>query len=729
MKICKLVFIFIININIRSLLLFCSLVGVSRDGIAADEIHWTITGQTSVTFDWRGTDEERSIRYGTAPETYIGEIIAESPSPLPFSSSGPFWEARLINLQPNTLYYYSIAHGQEHTFRTPLPSGSSDFIVAAEADVGDSTSYSRMTPIQNLIKSVEPDFVLIPGDLTYANSHGQTHADQHFNDVMVWSQDTAYMPAWGNHEWDTPSTDDMRNYKGRFDFANPHTSPIESYPSGTGEDWYWFDYGNTRFIAFPEPFASSGGSSNSTDWSDWNTNVDPIMAQAQSDPNITFIVTFGHRPAYSSGHHTGSSTLQGIMNRLGDKYSKYILNLNGHSHDYERSFPQHGVVHISVGPGGSSLEEDGSCLWLTCVQPAWSDFRAMHHGILNLHFTASGIQGAFLCGPAGDTSSNINDITCNVGEVVDSFTIGTPTNQAPTVNAGTDQSVTFPNSTSLNGTVTDDGLPAGSTVTTTWSAVSGPGTVTFADSNAKNTTATFSVAGSYVLRLTANDSLLSSFDEIAITVNTSDSGTNLTHHWKFDETSGTTAPDSIGTNNITLSNSVLVGVAGKIGNAASFNGSNASGDAGKIDFGTGNFTVAHWVNVNGFKTYPAIFNNRSSASGNIGFHTRTDGTRTITALIDLGTTSKRLAVTNLATGTWYHIAVSVDRAGLMKLYINGALTGQVDISAFKTTSITNTDNVRIGRDQSSNYFNGVIDELRIYNTALSASEIFNLYKQ
>ena len=71
-----------------------------------------------------------------------------------------------------------------------------------------------------------------------------------------------------------------------------------------------------------------------------------------------------------------------------------------------------------------------------------------------------------------------------------------------------DQTVTLPATASLDGTVTDDNLPAGSTVTTTWSTVSGPGTVTFGNANAVDTTASFSVAGTYVLRLTASDAAL-----------------------------------------------------------------------------------------------------------------------------------------------------------------------------------------------------------------------------
>ena len=52
----------------------------------------------------------------------------------------------------------------------------------------------------------------------------------------------------------------------------------------------------------------------------------------------------------------------------------------------------------------------------------------------------------------------------------------------PTVSAGSDASVPISQAASLDGTVSDDGLPnPPGTVTTTWSLVSGPGTVNFAD--------------------------------------------------------------------------------------------------------------------------------------------------------------------------------------------------------------------------------------------------------
>jgi CubicO group peptidase (beta-lactamase class C family) len=95
-----------------------------------------------------------------------------------------------------------------------------------------------------------------------------------------------------------------------------------------------------------------------------------------------------------------------------------------------------------------------------------------------------------------------------------------PTNQAPEVSAGSDQTIILPTDTvNLDGTVTDDGLPnPPAAFTTSWSKVSGQGTVTFGDANTVDTTVTFSVVGTYILRLTADDTELTAIDEVMIKV-------------------------------------------------------------------------------------------------------------------------------------------------------------------------------------------------------------------
>jgi len=99
-------------------------------------------------------------------------------------------------------------------------------------------------------------------------------------------------------------------------------------------------------------------------------------------------------------------------------------------------------------------------------------------------------------------------------------------NRAPFVDAGPDLTITLPASAVLEGTETDDGLPnPPGAVVTTWSVVSGPGAVSFTDGSAVDTAASFSTAGTYLLRLTVDDGALSASDTVTILVR--DPGSSL----------------------------------------------------------------------------------------------------------------------------------------------------------------------------------------------------------
>ena len=100
-------------------------------------------------------------------------------------------------------------------------------------------------------------------------------------------------------------------------------------------------------------------------------------------------------------------------------------------------------------------------------------------------------------------------------------TIITPANEAPVVSAGEDQAITLPDNALLNGSVSDDGMPD-NILTATWSKQSGPGEVTFIEPNNPNTTASFSTAGTYILRLTGYDGELYNFDDLLIIVSSNE---------------------------------------------------------------------------------------------------------------------------------------------------------------------------------------------------------------
>jgi len=92
-------------------------------------------------------------------------------------------------------------------------------------------------------------------------------------------------------------------------------------------------------------------------------------------------------------------------------------------------------------------------------------------------------------------------------------------NQPPVVSAGPNQTISLPTSSVyLNGSVIDDGLPIGGTLTSTWTQLSGPAAVLFATPNQPQTNVTFSQTGTYVLQLTGNDSQLSTTATVTVTL-------------------------------------------------------------------------------------------------------------------------------------------------------------------------------------------------------------------
>jgi|GEM_PF-553146 len=122
-------------------------------------------------------------------------------------------------------------------------------------------------------------------------------------------------------------------------------------------------------------------------------------------------------------------------------------------------------------------------------------------------------------------------------------------NQPPTVDAGQNQYIKLPVAASLTGIVTDDGLPdPPAALTITWSKTSGPGTVTFANPSATNTTANFSTDGTYVLQLQADDGEFVVSGEVTIYVFTAGDRVidGLTVLYTFQEGTGTTVNDISG---------------------------------------------------------------------------------------------------------------------------------------------------------------------------------------
>jgi hypothetical protein len=388
-------------------------VPVQRPSEEPHEIHFTFTGPDAVTFNWRGTDG--TVRFwtkGAPPRT----VEARPPQPLPTSTGGPWQEVVLDGLPPGALVQYELGNPRRpvtHAFRAPVAPGATDFSFVAVGDMGASSDGTAVAVVHRLIGLRDPAFVLGLGDLSYGDMKSQTSVGRHFDDVMVWSRRVAYMPVWGNHEWET-GRDDLRNYTGRF--ALPHAAASPGAPAGgcCGEDWYWFDHGAVRVITYPEPYAAET-------WPAWAKAAEPLFAEAEGNDALKFVITAGHRPAYSSGVRGGVPALRGLLDGFGKRFPKYVLNLSGHEHVYERTKPQAHVVHVTAGTGGAALQRAPTpCRWNDCKPPPFTAMRAIHHGFVKVAVQPAALVLEAVCGPA---SRELDDVRCAEGEVFDQTTI------------------------------------------------------------------------------------------------------------------------------------------------------------------------------------------------------------------------------------------------------------------------------------------------------------------
>lgn len=161
---------------------------------------------------------------------------------------------------------------------------------------------------------------------------------------------------------------------------------------------------------------------------------------------------------------------------------------------------------------------------------------------------------------------------------------------------------------------------------------------------------------------------------------------------------------------------------GKLGQALSFDGSNDYVDAGNssvFNFGTGDFTYSAWVNL---KNPPGNINtilSKDDGGGN-GFLIYYFASDLRLRVFAGGTTVD--CFNPLAQSTW-HIITVTRRSGLVSIYQDGAFCTSSTASA----SVNLANNLFIGQVVSANYFSGFIDDVRIYNRALSADEIKRLY--
>ena len=215
--------------------------------------------------------------------------------------------------------------------------------------------------------------------------------------------------------------------------------------------------------------------------------------------------------------------------------------------------------------------------------------------------------------------------------------------------------------------------------------------------------------------------------------------TGLVGHWEFEDN----ANDSSVEGNDGTANGGVTYVTGKVGKAASFDGVNdyirVPNDA-SFNFGGGSFSVAVWIKPTASLDNARVVENRGTGTfgSNDGWQLkiRASGSRWHVrgATIDDGSDylSCQGCTTSRAYGEWYHLTMIYENDESLRLYINGELEG--DLPSGTLGSFDNTLPLVIGaalahdgtEDTNSQFYEGLIDELRLYDRVLLDEEIRTL---
>ena len=208
--------------------------------------------------------------------------------------------------------------------------------------------------------------------------------------------------------------------------------------------------------------------------------------------------------------------------------------------------------------------------------------------------------------------------------------------------------------------------------------------------------------------------------------------TALVAHYPLDGN----ANDAAGANHGTASAGTTY-VLGKTGQAISLDGNDSvdCGNRSQLDFGKGSWTVSAWVNPASSTNGMNVFSKGGDSTGGIRYMLSVGETddHVVTLTVDDNTTKVQSTGSVIVDdGQWHHIVGIRDESSL-RVYVDGFQDGDaVPLSGSYDLSGTSQANAYIGAGWNyetsavQKFFTGVIDEVRIYNYALSEAEVAGL---
>lgn len=202
---------------------------------------------------------------------------------------------------------------------------------------------------------------------------------------------------------------------------------------------------------------------------------------------------------------------------------------------------------------------------------------------------------------------------------------------------------------------------------------------------------------------------------------------NMVANWKLDEASTGTAADSSGNGYSGTDTSTAVS-AGKFGNARGFNGSSSYVSvADNSALAPSTISLSVWVNptaLPGSGAQMGLVDKRDDAGTGSGWALVLNNNAGTQQIVWETASSGNMAVNNtLPTGSWSHIVVT-QTGTTATMYVNGT---QVGTLSSQTAPSEAAFPLLLGKEQGGSYFNGLLDEVRVYSRMLSTNEIGSLY--
>jgi O-glycosyl hydrolase len=245
------------------------------------------------------------------------------------------------------------------------------------------------------------------------------------------------------------------------------------------------------------------------------------------------------------------------------------------------------------------------------------------------------------------------------------------------------------------------------------------------------TSGTYTVTGlsastTYSFRMRASsdaDAVYSSYTS-SVNATTVTPSVNPVVWYKADESSGSTLADSSGngkTATLTGSYGFTTGVSG---NAVNLTGGNASLPTGIVS-ALGDFTIAAWIKPTSIDSWARVFDFGTGTSNYMFFTPKTSDTSLPRFAITTGSGEQTInSSVAISASTWTHIAITLS-GNTATLYINGVVAGVNTSMTLRPSSLGSTSQNYIGKSQYSwdATFKGAVDDFRIYERALSVSEV------